>query len=39
MRIIIQYEKLSILLIENMQRNPPISMEHTVIIDKDLCVF
>lgn len=35
----IQYEKLSILLIENMQRDPPLSMEHTMIIDKDLCVF
>lgn len=35
----IQYERLSILLIENMQRELPLPIERTVIIDKDLCVF
>ena len=33
------YEKLSILLIEDIQRGRPLSAEHLVIIDKDLCAF
>lgn len=35
----ILYEKLHILLIEDIQRNHPLPIEHTFIIDRDLCIF
>lgn len=35
----ILYEKLHILLIEDIQRSHPLSIEHTFIIDRDLCIF
>ena len=35
----ILYEKLHILLIEDIQHNNPLSIEHTFIIDRDLCIF
>ncbi|MBT9818523.1 type II-A CRISPR-associated protein Csn2 [Butyricicoccus faecihominis] len=35
----ILYEKLHILLIEDIQRRHPLSIEHTFIIDRDLCIF
>lgn len=35
----VQYEKLTILLIEDTQRNAPLLVENTIIVDQDLCVF
>ncbi len=35
----VQYEKLQILLLEDLQRTPLKEYENTVLIDEDLCVF